>query len=1253
MIGDSFSSSVHGATGARVLCLNLIRFMYFWLFVGAGGAITPPNNSTDFPPYSNSLCGFVAATNIEHQYSEWSCHSDGVPTTDPCGSDTSAWNGLNCNITGGIVTIVGINISLHGLVGTVPSSLGEISTLTSVELEHNHLAGFLPTAICELSSLKNLLLVDNDIRGSIPFNIGRLTSLITLDLSTNKITGTVPAGVFELLLLQNLQLGANNITGIVPAKIGELSSLITLDFSTNNFTGSIPSELALLSRLKMIDFYDNDFTGEISSSLCSLTGLQTLYLRNNRLKGTIPDIFSSLLMLTHLDMKDNELTGSIPASVYQRFGLRKLNLDNNFLSGTISSAIGNLTLLGEFYVAYNYISGSLPNEIGLCVSLQFINLNWNYHTGTIPSVLGQLTLMSNIELAENCFSGSIPPSIGELSGLIALDINNCTQMSGPLPSSLGKLTQLIDLYLPMSGLTGTIPSSLGNMSRVQDLYLDGNSLTGTLPSSLGSLTQLLGIAVNKNYLSGTVPAGLWGLTRLGELDIAENMFTGSLPDKILPANLLLFLDMSYNQLTGKNCSVHTMKLLFSAVVSVHIFTLFIIYSLNLHLHLHVGTVPSILGTSHLLKFLLLGVNKFSGTISPALVQGGNIVVYISMENNLLTGSIPSEFGTSSQLAYLQLNNNYLEGRLDFLTTTNIVASDLSFNQFTGTLPALPSSLHYINMGYTHVGGNIPTSVGQMGLNYLNISNTLVTGTIPSELCTVSSFSVDVSNSGIDCYSGCLTSSQVLIFGATEDCHNGTIMLHFLFLSSIALFVVVMSTCLYNGYSSLPGSWMNNMYVYLSKVSTCSCLGFGGRQSDMHQSDSQSPPHPSSGNESMSHQPRSHYRSDSMFQVDLRSLMKRFDNSVVWISFVKFFFVVAISLSFSNWWTYGGGTGISRNNDIVETCSNPVAGNCFSFCGYPVVVDVNVVDDDFVIEYSDFPPHLTATPRTSLAAQYCIANLLGYCAYDYWLIFKLIPLLLHLLQFLLQCLTWWHYKDFTPQQKQYNIVIKYMYPEVNLTDVRTDPDICVSNDLSPISGNSIMAMIKELQRPPFYSIFAFIEMITTVYVWGELAMPPIYCGSVRPLSLYYYPIFMCLADLAKFNIYVGLKHMFTRRYGPAVFALFNFHMFLSNLWISTLLAGWFVLGTFLALWYKLKIGMKYVVYRVMNTSELAWAQKASIPTLSPTAVNVSIVKNPVVTSGRDVEVASFVESEGIFLNDLKRIKSSGGCVMGSNSSTKHL
>ena len=109
--------------------------------------------------------------------------------------------------------------------------------------------------------------------------------------------------------------------------------------------------------------------------------------------------------------------------------------------------------------------------------------------------------------------------------------------------------------------------------------------------------------------------------------------------------------------------------------------------------------------------------------------------------------------------------------------------------------------------------------------------------------------------------------------------------------------------------------------------------------------------------------------------------------------VKFLLGLTISLAINNWWTYSGGSGVPRNDDVLASCSNPTVGNCFSFCGDVRNVIINITDDDIVVDFHD--GRTAALPVNHVqSGSYCIATLPGYCGFEFWLDLKLVPILLH-------------------------------------------------------------------------------------------------------------------------------------------------------------------------------------------------------------------------------------------------------------------
>ena len=79
-----------------------------------------------------------------------------------------------------------------------------------------------------------LYLGQNNLIGSIPSSIGDLDSLKELILQGNQLTGPVPAGIGSLIVLENLLLNNNQLTDL--PDLSSLASLQNLEIQANNFT---------------------------------------------------------------------------------------------------------------------------------------------------------------------------------------------------------------------------------------------------------------------------------------------------------------------------------------------------------------------------------------------------------------------------------------------------------------------------------------------------------------------------------------------------------------------------------------------------------------------------------------------------------------------------------------------------------------------------------------------------------------------------------------------------------------------------------------------------------------------------------------------------------------------------------------------------------------------------------------------------------------------------------------------------------
>ena len=251
------------------------------------------------------------------------------------GAAMTSWDGVTVGGTPRRVTE--LNLTGHGLTGTIPPGLGGLTGLELLLLDHNTLTGGIPPELGDLSNLRELYLSFNGLTGPIPPELGNLSNLTVLWFHTNGLTGEIPT------------------------ELGNLSNLLWLSLSVNGLTGPVPTELGGLTELAQLWLHENQLSGEIPSELGMLTDLWLLQLNDNRLSGSIPWELGNLSNLLILKLSGNSLEGCVQPS------LRSVR-SNDFAS------------LG---LPYCIEEGPVPAPQGLSVSLadDSFSITWSALTG--------------------------------------------------------------------------------------------------------------------------------------------------------------------------------------------------------------------------------------------------------------------------------------------------------------------------------------------------------------------------------------------------------------------------------------------------------------------------------------------------------------------------------------------------------------------------------------------------------------------------------------------------------------------------------------------------------------------------------------------------------------------------------------------------------------------------------------------------------------------------------------------------------
>ncbi|KAL9674228.1 hypothetical protein QQ045_030498 [Rhodiola kirilowii] len=237
---------------------------------------------------------------------------------------------------------------------------------------------------------------------------------------------------------------------------------------------------------------------------------------------------------------------------------------------------------------------------------------------------------------------------------------------GRLNPAIGKLTNLAQFTLVPGKVMGSIPSSFSLCKNLRFLGISRNYISGTIPASLGMLRSLQTLDLSNNLLTGPIPYAITTLPRLVNVIICRNRLSGPIPPFISPK--LTRFDAKHNFLSGS---------LFA-------------YSLP----------PS-------LRYLSLSGNRLSGPVATLLIRL-NKLNYLDMSMNRFTGNIPGKI-FSFPMSNLQLQRNWFSGPVRPETQVTISNVDLSYNQLSGEISPMFSTVRTLYLNNNKFSGEVPAS----------------------------------------------------------------------------------------------------------------------------------------------------------------------------------------------------------------------------------------------------------------------------------------------------------------------------------------------------------------------------------------------------------------------------------------------------------------------------------------------------------------------------------------------------------------
>lgn len=262
------------------------------------------------------------------------------------------------------------------------------------------------------------------------------------------------------------------------------------------------------------------------------------------------------------------------------------------------------------------------------------------------------------------------------------------------------------------GLTGRINPAIGKLSALAEFTVVPGRVIGFLPQTLSQLKNLRFLAVSRNFISGQIPVTLGQLRGLRTLDLSFNLLTGRIPWSIGTLPALSNVILSHNRLSGP----------------VPPFGSRILTRLDLKHNALSGSL-SPLSLPPSLQYLSLSWNRLTGPLDRLLSRLSRLT-YLDLSMNMFTGRIPGII-FSFPISNLQFQRNLFSGPVQPVRLVTIPTVDLSFNQLSGEISPLFSTVENLYLNNNRFTGQLPGSFVDRilagGLRILYLQHNYLTG----------------------------------------------------------------------------------------------------------------------------------------------------------------------------------------------------------------------------------------------------------------------------------------------------------------------------------------------------------------------------------------------------------------------------------------------------------------------------------------------------------------------------------------------
>ena len=397
-------------------------------------------------------------------------------------SDVSTWHGIKVENIAGQDHVVSIKLDNNNLIGSIPSSFGNLSQLRTIVFSNNSLSGSANfSGIIQTGYNDSLLLHNNNFTGIILDSLTAISANGHFQIQNNPLLRCVTT--YQLATFYNTNRNYIDIQTMFfstcsPDSILSMSEIEGIEDLINNSSINFNLYKDIYANLNLSN------KGFVYSQVGGVNRVTEVRFNGYGLSGTLPSSFGHFTECHYLDLSNNSLLAITDSVLDYTLKLKYVDISSNPNLGVLDTAWFDISTI-EFFKFNNINCEEIQFGIGKLSNLKYINFASN-DIELIPTSIENWTSLQTLIAAPNPIN-SIPTEIEYITLLEYLDLSSCLLTN--LPNEIGDLTNLKTLLLD-DNLLQILNPGIGNLTNLEELTVRENRLH-FLPANFGNLPGLV------------------------------------------------------------------------------------------------------------------------------------------------------------------------------------------------------------------------------------------------------------------------------------------------------------------------------------------------------------------------------------------------------------------------------------------------------------------------------------------------------------------------------------------------------------------------------------------------------------------------------------------------------------------------------------------------------------------------------------------------------------------------------------------